>query len=161
MDDSETIVLIGEAAHPQIVSLSSISPLPSPHLVPYQLGTLFGPALALEDAAVFGALFARLRTADQVGPLLYAYQDMRKNRADALAAIEAHNVHSAFSGPSRVTGGLVRFNVLPPDAPDPPPGATPSDGELAEVGEVWGYYAVDAADEWWVEWGMLRERSRN
>jgi salicylate hydroxylase len=50
--------------------------------------------------------------------------------------------------------------VLPPDAPDPPPGATPPDEELAEIGEVWGYFAIDVADEWWVEWGLLRERSQ-
>jgi salicylate hydroxylase len=31
---------------------------------------------------------------------------------------------------------------------------------MAEIAEVWGYYAIDAADEWWVEWGLLRERSQ-
>lgn len=33
VDDSESIILIGEAAHPQTVSVSSISPFPSPKLL--------------------------------------------------------------------------------------------------------------------------------
>lgn len=142
VDDSESVILIGEAAHPQI------------------LGTHFGPSLALEDAALLGALFSRLRSADQVATLLYAYQDLRKGRADMLVAIEEHSIDVAFSGPSRIRDGLVRFNAIPADEPDPPPGSGPTDAELAEITEVWGYFAIDAADEWWVEWGLLRERSQ-
>ena len=70
------------------------------------------------------------------------------------------NAEVAFSNPPRIHDGLVRWTPLPADAPDPPPGSGPTDDELAEVAEVWGYYAIDAAEEWWVEWGMLRERSQ-
>jgi salicylate hydroxylase len=65
----------------------------------------------------------------------------------------------ALSSPARIRDGQVRWTTLPADAPNSPPGSGPTDAELAEIAEVWGYYAVDAADEWWVEWGMLRERS--
>ena len=92
--------------------------------------------------------------------LLYAYQDLRKGRADMLLALEEHNADVAFSGPSRIRDGLVRFSAVPADAPDPPPGSGPSEAELTEIAEVWGYFAIDAADEWWVEWGLLRERSQ-
>ena len=102
-----------------------------------------------------------LWSADQIAPFSYAYQDLRKARADTTAKIERHYVVAAHSSLARITGGLVRWNVLPPEAPDPPVGARPSDAELAEIGQVWGYYAIDAADEWWVEWGLLRERSRS
>jgi len=114
----------------------------------------------VEDAAVLGALFSRLRSADQVASLLYAYQDLRKGRADTLVAIEEHNVDVAILGSPRIRGGLVRFNAIPTGSPSPPPGSGPSEAELAEIVEIWSYYAIDAADEWWVEWGLLRERSQ-
>jgi hypothetical protein len=78
-----------------------------------------------------------------------------------LVALEDHNADVVFSGPSRIRDGVVRFNAIPADEPDPPPGSGgPTEAELAEIAEVWGYFAIDAADEWWVEWGLLRERSQ-
>jgi salicylate hydroxylase len=77
-----------------------------------------------------------------------------------LTALERQNVEVALSNPPRIHDGLVRWTALPADAPDLPPGSHPADAELAEIEDVWGYYAIDAADEWWVEWGMLRERSQ-
>jgi hypothetical protein len=77
-----------------------------------------------------------------------------------LVAMEEHNIGVACSGPSRIRDGLVRFSAIPADEPDPPPGSGPTEAELAEIAEVWGYFAIDAADEWWVEWGLLRERSQ-
>lgn len=74
--------------------------------------------------------------------------------------MEQHNVEVAFSSPTRIRDGLVRWTAIPPGAPDPPPGSGPTEAEMAEIAEVWGYYAIDAADEWWVEWGLLRERSQ-
>jgi salicylate hydroxylase len=97
---------------------------------------------------------------EQVPTLLYAYQDLRKARTDAVLALEQQNAQIALSSPSRIRDGQVRWTALPRDAPNLPPGSGPTDEELAEIAEVWGYYAVDAADEWWVEWGMLRERSK-
>jgi hypothetical protein len=77
-----------------------------------------------------------------------------------VVAMEEHNADVAFSGPSRIRDGLVRWTVLPADAPNPTPGSGLTEAELSEVAEVWGYFAIDAADEWWVEWGLLRERSQ-
>ena len=78
-----------------------------------------------------------------------------------IVGIEEHNIHLAFAGPTRIGGGLVRFNAIHADTPDPPQGGSvPTEAELAEIAEVWGYFAIDAADEWWVEWGLLRERSQ-
>ncbi|KAI9507583.1 FAD/NAD-P-binding domain-containing protein [Russula earlei] len=142
VDESESIMLIGDAAHPQ-----------GP-------GTTYGCTLALEDAATLGTLFSHLGSAEQVPTLLYAYQDLRKWRSEMLGSLEQHNADVAFSSPPRIRDGLVRWTALPSDAPEPPPGSGPTDAELAEISEVWGYYAIDAADEWWVEWGMLRERSK-
>jgi salicylate hydroxylase len=77
-----------------------------------------------------------------------------------VGALEQQNAEVAFTSPPRIRDGLVRWTALPADAPDRPPGSGPTDAELAEIAEVWGYYAIDAAEEWWVEWGMLRERSQ-
>jgi salicylate hydroxylase len=86
--------------------------------------------------------------------------DLRKSRADMIVAMEQRNADVAFSGPARLRGGLVRWTALPADAPEPTTGSGPTEAELAEIAEVWGYFAIDAADEWWVEWGLLRERSQ-
>jgi salicylate hydroxylase len=77
-----------------------------------------------------------------------------------VTALEQQNAEVTLSSPPRIHDGLVRWTAVPADAPDPLPESGPADAELAEIMEVWGYYAVDAAEEWWVEWGMLRERSQ-
>lgn len=77
-----------------------------------------------------------------------------------MVAIEQNNVDVAFSSTGRIRDGLIRWTALPPDAIDPPPGSGLTEAEIAEIAEIWGYFAIDAADEWWVEWGLLRERSQ-
>ncbi|KAI0266066.1 hypothetical protein BC834DRAFT_843152 [Gloeopeniophorella convolvens] len=139
VDDAQSIVLIGEAAHPQCA------------------GTTYGCSLAIEDAAALGALFARLPNAAHVPVLLSAFQDLRRPRADALTALEAANARVARAAPARVRDGLVRFAALVPGV-DPEP-AELTDDELADVASVWAYDAVDAADGWWVEWGLLRKHA--
>jgi salicylate hydroxylase len=32
-------------------------------------------------------------------------------------------------------------------------------GIWGQLCEIWAYNAFDAADDWWVQWGMLRERA--
>ena len=32
-------------------------------------------------------------------------------------------------------------------------------GLWGQLCEIWAYNAFDAADDWWVQWGILRERS--
>jgi len=77
-----------------------------------------------------------------------------------LIGIEQQSLEQLSTGPTRIRDGIVRFSAVPPDAPQPPPGSGPSEAELAELVTVWGYFAIDAANEWWVEWGLLRERSQ-
>lgn len=164
VDESETVVLIGEAAHPLVVRACMLLSIPLPPVltfgVAHQPGGTDACSLALEDAAILGTLFSRLQSRDLVPTLLYAFQDLRKGRADALTAMEIENAEVAFSNPQRVRDGLVRWSALPADEPEPTAESGPTDAELADITEVWGYFAIDAADEWWVEWGLLRERSR-
>lgn len=74
--------------------------------------------------------------------------------------MEQNNVAVAFSGPSRIRDGLVQWTAIPANAPAPPLGSDLTEAEVADIAEIWGYFAIDAADEWWVEWGLLRERSQ-
>ena len=94
-----------------------------------------------------------------VPTLLYAFQDLHKGRTDVVTAMEIETAKVAFSNPQRIRDGLVRWSALPADEPEPSADSGPTDAELADITEVWGYFAIDAADEWWVEWGLLRERS--
>lgn len=155
-------MLIGEAAHPLVVRahmfLSLVLVLTFG--VAHQPGGADACSLALEDAAILGTLFSRLQSRDLVPTLLYAFQDLHKGRADKLTAMETENAEVVFSNPQRVRDGLVRWSALPADEPEPTAESGPTDAELANITEVWGYYAIDAADEWWVEWGLLRERSQ-
>jgi salicylate hydroxylase len=76
-----------------------------------------------------------------------------------LTATEVENFDVALSNPRRVRDGLVRWSALATDELSHQAESGPTDAELADITEVWGYFAIDAADEWWVEWGLLRERS--
>ena len=59
---------------------------------------------------------------------------------------------------SKVGNTLVRLilqNGEPGDLPMPKP-----EDAWDEVESVWGYSAIDAADEWWVRWGRLRQHAK-
>ncbi|EIM83988.1 FAD/NAD-P-binding domain-containing protein [Stereum hirsutum FP-91666 SS1] len=145
VDESERIVLVGEAAHP--------------------LGPCGMPVLSavLEDAAVLGVLFSRLRSHDQISPLLYGYEDLRKPRRNTLADLEDANHYIIMlpPGPERDfrNDAWNRWKKAAEARGD----AEIEEGELeqqfAELCGVWGYDAIDAAEDWWVQWGMLRERA--
>ena len=114
----------------------------------------------MEDAAVFGGLFSRLRSWDQVPSLMEAYHDLRQERVHFLVYKDQSNAEVAWlpPGPHR-------------DARDTAMRADEHCGleEFGErvlreqwdtVSEVFGYSASDAAADWWVGWGMLAERAK-
>ncbi|KAF9644987.1 FAD/NAD(P)-binding domain-containing protein [Thelephora ganbajun] len=140
--ESYTIALLGEAAHPNLpCSNQSIG-------------------MCMEDAAVFGGLFSRLRSWDQVPSLMEAYQDLRQERTHFVACQDQANADITWCppGPHRDARdaamqtdkqcGLDEF----------------SEGMLRDqwdtVSEVFAYCASDAAADWWVCWGMLAEMAK-
>ncbi|KAA1468828.1 FAD/NAD(P)-binding domain-containing protein [Dentipellis sp. KUC8613] len=141
VDGSERLVLVGEAAHP---------------LMP--CGT-HGCSLAVEDAAVLGTLFSHLRSHEQIATLLYAYQDLRQERAGILNELELSNAGLCWfaPGPERDARNesMRQSRAQGSEHWD--------DSALGDqwgvISEVWGYHAVDAAEDWWVQWGLLRERA--
>ncbi|KAF5379818.1 hypothetical protein D9615_005791 [Tricholomella constricta] len=142
---SGRMVVVGEAAHP----------LPP--------GSVQATALTVEDAAVLAKLFSHLRTEDQIGSFLWAFQDLRQPRCNAVMAKEAGIMYYMTMPPGeqqqlrdetmrakRDAGiGILQASDEAEESP-----------EWAEIKEVFGYDAEDEADNWWVEWGLLRERSK-
>lgn len=59
--------------------------------------------MALEDAAVFAALFARLQTAKQIGAFVGAYQEIREDRVATVKEMDVSNALMCWlpPGPER------------------------------------------------------------
>lgn len=129
----------------------------------FQPGCLHGVALGIEDAAVFGALFSYISRKDQILPLLSAFQELRADRCQSIFQSEITKINFVClpDGPEQIsrdealrTSGNISFEEWE-EAKD----------EYFE--QSWGlefegpfnYDAYEAAEEWWVEWGVLTERS--
>ncbi|TFK45868.1 FAD/NAD(P)-binding domain-containing protein [Heliocybe sulcata] len=136
------IVLTGDAAHP------------------FSAGSLFQDSMAVEDAACLGQLFSYITGREQVRFFLSAFQDIRQARLQSVRKSEAFMFRQHFT--RQVAGAdtvnSVEFARLCM--------ALPPEGTLANssVGdamlEVFAYEAEEEANDWWVQWGLLHERSR-
>lgn len=118
----------------------------------------------MEDGAVLGSLFSRLqsKSPDEIMRLLCAYQEIRQDRCAQTQQSDAE---------------LVTFSTLPPgparDERDAGFALSSANATLdwEDAGEemlrgAWdefrgsfGYEAYDAADDWWVDWGVLAQRT--
>ncbi|KAG6876409.1 hypothetical protein C0992_013070 [Termitomyces sp. T32_za158] len=118
--------------------------------------------MAIEDGAVLAKLFSHLRSADQITSFLYAFESLRLNRCTSVCTKEFGDMYfmTLPSGPEQegrdnhFRGRRDRgLNVLDAESPAE---ETP---QWTEIKEVFGYDAEDEADNWWQEWGLLRERA--
>ncbi|KAI0692495.1 FAD/NAD(P)-binding domain-containing protein [Cytidiella melzeri] len=134
-DESGRIILLGEAAHPWFP------------------GGTHGPAIALEDAAVFGTLFSRLRRVDQIGAFVSAYQEIREDRTRVVNDVDVSNAELVRlpPGPHRDA----RDKSIRQSRREWDDGALQR--EFEGVAALFSYEAVDAADEWWLNWGRFNE----
>ena len=119
--------------------------------------------MAIEDGAVLGKLFSHLSSDRQISSFLYAFQEIRQPRTRAVRSRDTHDLQYMLlpDGPEQAARdarmqALTRAgkNVL-----------ENLDGE-EKAGQLWetlcrifGYDCEDEADDWWVQWGMLRERA--
>ncbi|KAH9930064.1 FAD/NAD-P-binding domain-containing protein [Fomitopsis serialis] len=142
--DSSRLVVIGEAAH----TFPAIA--------------VQGPAMAVEDAAVLGKLFSHLSSRDQIPSFLWAFQDIRQRRCTAIQQVEHGNVYymtMADSPEQRARDEALKAkhragkNVMAPEDGE-------ESAQWGEVRETFGYDCEDEADNWWVQWGLLRERAK-
>lgn len=120
--------------------------------------------MALEDGAVLAKLFSHIRTEDQISTLLYAYQDLRQPHVRRVQEKEMSDIYFQMMPPGEVQRGRDEYMISQRDAGRSPlaPASEDEDElpEWAELKDVFGYDAEDDADNWWMEWGLLRERAR-
>ncbi|KAM5544779.1 hypothetical protein V8D89_001677 [Ganoderma adspersum] len=142
VEDEGRLVLIGEAAHP------------------FPPGTIQATAMAVEDGAVLAKLFSHLTESRQIESFLYAYQELRQARTRGVRASEFGNAFfmaMADCDASRQRDAGMRalgqqgVNVLEAGGE--------ASGLWDEIREIFGYDCEDEADDWWVQWGLLRERA--
>lgn len=143
VDPSHRIVLVGDAAHP-LLPCSNHS-----------------ASLSIEDAATMASLFSRLTAWDQVPLFLDAYAELRQHRCERVAKQEKENqrlVHLP-PGPLReARDEMMRQTLLVEGQEEWDEGYLLSMWE--RISEQFGYNALEAADDWWYSWGVVREASK-
>lgn len=145
--------------------------------------------LILEEASFLGTLFSHLRYRTQIASFLYAFEDFRRPRTHTLHEVELANISilSLPPGPDRKarddtwreqkkafvnreigkgSGSTSGDGGSVGSGGEHDFGDTSSEAEnqemlrqWQELFEIWGYDARDAAESWWVEWGILGERA--
>lgn len=143
--DSGRLLLVGDAAHP----------MPA--------GCIHDDAMALEDGAVLAKLFSHIRTEDQIPNLLYAFQDLRQPHVKTVLAQEIRDIDFMSLPDCEMQQGRDDSLRTKRDAGIDVMAPSSTEEEMpqwAEVKFVFCYDAEDDADNWWMEWGLLRERAR-
>ena len=118
--------------------------------------------MAVEDAAVLAKLFSHLSEERQVQSFLYAFQELRQPRTRSVRAGEFGNIFymtlEECAGTARRDSGMREKAAAG--------GRNVLEGLAGDVSRLWdevrtifGYDCEDEADDWWVRWGMLRERA--
>lgn len=153
-------------------------------LLPFQPCGMPAATMVLEDAVFLGTLFSHIRHPSQIPTLLYAYEDVRRPRASALHALELANLSILHlpPGPERKArdevwkeqkkafmrrlDGIGGDEGVDGDQGSGSEDETRSEAENQEMRrqwqelfEVWEYDAREAAESWWIEWGILGERA--
>ena len=124
----------------------------------------------LESACILGVLLSHLRSMEQLPSLLYAYQDLREKRSPRLHELEMGlRAYCGMTGDAREARDENMRAIAAAAQARHDRGLRPGEGaeedtgplaqQFAEVAELWGYDAHEAAEEWWLRWGLLRERS--
>lgn len=143
--DTGRLVVVGDAAHP------------------WPPGMIYGPSMSLEDASVLAKLFSHLCNEEQIPSFLYAYQNLREERCQKNRDLDVGNIiFQAAPDTEETTVRLAQMrkrhddgrNVLEGDDEDS------TVAQWDQNRELFAYDAEDEADNWWVQWGLLQERSK-
>ena len=120
--------------------------------------------MGVEDGAVIGKLYSHLSVPEQTQDFLYAFQDLRQQRcAEAIDGdISMFRYISMDAGPeqemrdaSMLTNDREGRNVLEGDE------TTGENEQWLQIRTIYGYDCEDEADDWWVQWGLLRARANS
>ena len=124
---------------------------------------IYGPSMSLEDASVLAKLFSHLHNEEQIRSFLYAYQNLHEAHCQRNRNLDVENI-SLLTAPDteETTERLAQMrkrydeghNVLGGDDEDV------TVDQWDQNRELFAYDAEDEADNWWVQWGLLQERSK-
>ena len=118
-------------------------------------------AMSTCDAAFVGRIFSHLHHPRQIDTMLFAVQENREARVEAVFKAAARNIFALSLPPgvaegrdagvyAQATQGLASLGNV----------STETSEEMREVIErLFGYDAEDEADEWWMRWGAMQERA--
>ncbi|KAF7335442.1 6-hydroxynicotinate 3-monooxygenase [Mycena venus] len=144
VDKTGRLVVVGGAAHP-------IPP-----------GSTQYYAMGVEDGAVLAKLFSHLNTHSQITDFLYAFQELRQPRCEMVIASETNIIR--YMGMPNCPAQEARDQAMIAKHEADADLFVYVDGEeesaeWTEIKTVFGYDAEDEADNWWVSWGLLKQRS--
>lgn len=113
----------------------------------------------MEGAAVLSTLLSYVRGFDHIPLLVGAYETLRRDRSEFLHQVDLGHVKQTMlpHGPERTARDADMGQYL--DAGQIMWEDDAYLGLWAQMCEILKYNAFDAADDWWVEWGVLRERA--
>ncbi|KAJ7823426.1 hypothetical protein B0H14DRAFT_2826750 [Mycena olivaceomarginata] len=138
VSESGRVLVLGEAAHP--------CPLGGFH--PY--------SIALEDAAFIGKIFSHTNDPDRISEFLYAFQEHREARCSRIREIDMEYIQ-AMTTPAGEKHDQRDAGMRANHAA----GKNAMEGNFSQMLEefrtVFGYDAMDDADEWWINWGRFRD----
>ncbi|CAL1715857.1 unnamed protein product [Somion occarium] len=151
--ESQRLLVIGESAHPFPFTMTSLL---------IQPGAQQGSALAVEDAAVLGKLFTYLVKEEQIGNFLWAIEELRQGRCDKCLQeeYELYRFLTFPPGPEQIVRDEDMREKYLSGRKDLRVGDDVAAKQWEELRTVYAYDCEDEADNWWIEWGLLRERAR-
>jgi len=117
--------------------------------------------MSLEDASVLAKLFSHLVHEDQIQSFLHAFQDLRQERCSKIRNTDMVNIHFMMMPASEQATQRDRMMRAKFERGEDVLGGT-DDRNVArwdENKDIFGYDAEDEADNWWVQWGRLREQA--
>ncbi|KAG7448109.1 FAD/NAD(P)-binding domain-containing protein [Guyanagaster necrorhizus] len=143
---SGRLVVIGDAAHPVLP------------------GAVQSYAMCAEDGATLGRLFSHLHSSDQIPIFLEAFQDLRHSRCSFVMQREKELLSFLTLPPGEEQ--IMRDETMRAKRDAGLSVLSAADALNTEEAEWWleikhmfSYDAEDDADNWWVQWGILRLRA--
>lgn len=117
--------------------------------------------MAVEDGAVLAKLFSHISEDRQIENFLYAFQELRQPRTRAVRAGEFGNIfYMTMEDCEDTRQRDASMRAMAANGKNVLEGLGGDVNRLwDEIRTIFGYDCEDEADNWWVEWGMLRERA--
>ena len=115
--------------------------------------------MATGDAAVLGRLFPHLHRHEQIDSFLSAVQEIRQSRVENVMKASAGNIFAVSLPPGMAEARDRRLRERAEKGIRGLASGQSSEQMMETIESVFGYDPEDEADDWWVQWGLLRERA--